>query len=63
MMAVALMSKDENTVLIFAGRIMNYELLDNAALISSRVVGLTSYASFFIQLQMSSMGFTSGDCG
>ena len=45
------MGKEENTVLIFAGRILS-ELRNNAALISLRVVGLTSHASFFIQLQM-----------
>ena len=45
-------SKDKNTVMIFAGRIMS-KLLNNAALISSHVVGLTSHAFLFIQgLQM-----------
>ena len=42
------------------------ELLNNAALtclISSHVVGLTSHASFFIQLQMFSKRCTSGDSG
>ena len=48
-MAAALLSRDENTVLIYAGRIMS-ELMNNAALISSHVVGLTSFVSFFIQL-------------
>ena len=38
------------------------KILNNAALISSHVVGSTSHASFFIQLQMFSIRFTSGDC-
>ena len=62
MMAAALLSKDENTVLIFAGRILS-EILNNAALIFLHVVGLTSHASFFMQLQMFMIGFISGDCG
>ena len=41
-MAAALLSKDENTVLIFARRILS-ELLYNYALIPLHVVGLTSY--------------------
>ena len=61
-MAAVLRSKDENIVLIFAGQIMS-ELLNNAALISLHVAGLTSHASFFMQLQMFLIGFTSGDCG
>ena len=62
MMAAALLSKEKNTVLIFAGQILS-ELLNNAALIPLHVVGLTARASFFIQLQMFFIGFTSGDCG
>ena len=50
-MAAALLRKDENTGMIFAERVMS-KLLNNAALISSHVVGLTSHASFFIQLHM-----------
>ena len=61
-MAAALLSKEEGTVLIFAGRVPS-ELLNNAALISLHVVGLTSHAPFFMQLQMFFIGFTSGDCG
>ena len=37
-MPAALLSKEENTVLIFAGRILS-ELLNNAALLPLRVVG------------------------
>ena len=44
-MAAALLSKDEYNVLIFAG-----QTLIIVALLSSCVVGLTSPASFFIQL-------------
>ena len=62
MMAAALSSKDENTALIFAGRILS-EFLNNAALISLHVVGLISHVSFFMQLQMFFIGFISGDCG
>ena len=51
MTAAALLSKDENTVLIFAGRILS-KLLNNAASIPLHVVGLTSHASIFMQLQM-----------
>ena len=47
MTAAALLNKDENIVLIFAGRIMS-TLLNNAALISSHVVGLTSHGSLFL---------------
>ena len=50
-MAAALLSKEENTVLILAGRILS-EFLNNAALISLHLVGLTIYASFFMPLQM-----------
>ena len=48
-MVVALPSRDENTVLIFAGRIMSQLLNnhDNAALISSHVAGLTSPSVLF----------------
>ena len=56
-MVASLLNKDENTVLIFAGRFMS-ELLIITALSSSHVVGLTSHVSFFIRLQMFSMGFT-----
>ena len=38
------------------------EHLLNDALIASHVVNLISHASFFTQLQMFSIGFTSGDC-
>ena len=62
MMAAALLSKDKNTALIFAGRILP-ERQNNAALIPLHVVGLTSHASFFMQLQMILIGFISGDCG
>ena len=62
MIAAALLSKDENTVLIFLRRIMS-DLLNNAVLISSHVVGFTSHASFFIQLKMFLIEFTYGDCG
>ena len=62
MMASALLSEDENTVLIFAGRILS-ELLNNAAVIPLHVVGLTFHAFFFMQLQMFLIGFISGDCG
>ena len=42
----------------------NYvKTLNNAALIASHVVGSTSHASFFIQLQKFLIQFTSGDCG
>ena len=58
-MAAALLSKEENTVLIFAGRSLS-ELLNNAALIYLHVVGSTSHASVFSQLQMFLIGFTSG---
>ena len=61
-MAAALLSKDENTFLIFAGPILS-ELLNNASLIYLHVVGLTSHVSVFMQLQMFLIGFTSGDCG
>ena len=61
-MAAALLGKDENTALIFAGRIMS-ELLNNAALDYSHPAVWTSHASFFIQLHMFSIGFTFGDCG
>ena len=37
------------------------ELLNDAALISSHVVGLTSPVSFFSQLQMFLIGLTSTD--
>ena len=47
-MAAALLSKEENTVLVFAGRSRS-ELLNNAALIYLHVVGSTSHASVFIQ--------------
>ena len=50
-MAAALLSKEENTVLIFTGRILS-EHLNNAALISLHVVGLTSHALVFMQLQI-----------
>ena len=62
LMAAALLSKEENTVLIFAGQILS-KLLNNAALIPSRVVGLKSQATLFMQLQMFFIGFKSGDCG
>ena len=61
-MAASLLSKDEYTLLIFAGQIIA-KLMNNFALISSLVVGSTSSVSFSIQLQMFSLGFTSGDCG
>ena len=61
-MASALLSKYENTVLIFAGPILS-EHLNNAALISLHVVGLTSNVSVFMQLQMFLIGLPSGDCG
>ena len=78
-MAAALLSKDENTVLIFAGQIMS-KRLNNAALIASdlvgltshasfsaltasHLVGLTSHASFSIQLKIFPIGFSSADCG
>ena len=61
-MAAALLSKEENTVLIFAGRILS-ELMNNAAVISLHAVCLTSHTAFFMQLHMFLMGFTSGDCG
>ena len=54
-MAAALLSKEKNTVLIFAGRILA-ELLNNATLIILRVAGLTSYASVFMQLQIFFIG-------
>ena len=38
------------------------DLLNNGAYISLHVVGLTSHASFFMQLQMFLPGFTFGDC-
>ena len=60
-MAATLLSRDENTVLIFAERIMS-EFLNNAALISSHVDCMLSHASFFVQLQMFLKGFTSADC-
>ena len=44
-MGAALLGKEEYNVLISA------ELLNNAALISSHMVDLTSLTSFFIQLQ------------
>ena len=50
-MAAAFLSNEKNTVLIFAGQTMS-EFVNNAALISLHVVGLTSHASFFMQLQM-----------
>ena len=50
-MAAALLLKEENTVLIFAGRIRP-ELLNIAAFISSHVVGLISHVSLFMQLQV-----------
>ena len=50
-MAASLLRRDENTVLIFAGRYLS-ENVNNATFISLRVVGLTSHALFFIQLQM-----------
>ena len=61
-MVAALLSKEENTGLIFAGQILS-ELLNNDALISLHVAGLTSHASVFMQLQMFIIGFKSGDCG
>ena len=62
-MAAALLSRDENTVLICLGRIIIMsELLNTAALIYSHVVGLTSPLSFLIQLQ-SFIRLTSGDWG
>ena len=39
------------------------KLLNNAALISSHVISLTSRASFFIEPLMFSIGFRSSDCG
>ena len=57
-MAAALLSQNENTVLIFAGRILS-ELLNNAVLIPLHVVGLTSHAFFFMQIQIFLIGFTS----
>ena len=57
-MAAVLLSIEENTVLIFAGRILN-----NRALISLHVVGLTTHVSFIMQLQMFLIVFTTGDCG
>ena len=62
MMAADLLSKNENTVLIFAGQFLS-KRQNNAALIYLHVVGLTSHASFFMQLQMFLIGFISGDCG
>ena len=50
-MAAALLSEEENTVLIFAEQILS-ELLNNDALISLHEVGLTSQASFFMHFQM-----------
>ena len=38
------------------------ELLNNAALVYLHVVGLTSHASFFMQLQKFLIGFTYEDC-
>ena len=61
-MAAALLRKQENTVLIFAGRILS-ELLNNGGFISLHVVGLISHVSFFMQPQMFLIGFTSGNCG
>ena len=61
-MAAVLLSKEENTVLIFAGRILS-ELLNNAALISLHVAGLTTHVSFIMQLQMFLIVFTTGNCG
>ena len=58
-MAAALPGKEENTVLIFAGRIL-WQLLNNGAFISLHVVGLIFRASFFMKLQMFLIGFTSG---
>ena len=60
-MAVALLSKEENTVMIFARRIMS-KFLNNAAFIASHVIGLISHVSISIQLQMFSIRFTFGDC-
>ena len=56
-MAGALLSTDENTVLIFVGQIMS-ELLNNAALISSHVLGVTSPVPFFIQHRVFFIGVT-----
>ena len=50
-MAAAILSKEENTVLIFAGRIMS-KFLNNGAFISLHVVGLISRASLIMELQM-----------
>ena len=61
-MAAAILSKDENTVLIVAGRLMS-KLLNNDAFNALHVVVLISHASFIMQLQMFLRGFTSGDCG
>ena len=61
-MAAVLLTKGGNTVLIFAGRILS-KLLNNSVLISLHLVRLTSHASFFIQLKMFLIEFTSGDCG
>ena len=61
-MAADILSKEENTVLIFAGRIMS-KLLNNGAFISSHDVGLISHTSFFIQIQRFLTGFTSGNRG
>ena len=46
-MAAALLSKEENTDLIFAGQILS-EFLNNAVFISLYMVGLISHASFFM---------------
>ena len=65
-MAAAILCKEENTVLIFAGRIIIIiiiiysKLLNNGAFISSHDVGLISHTSFFIQIQRFLTGFTSG---
>ena len=56
------MCKEENTALIFAGRIRS-ELLNKGTLMSVHVLGLTSYVNFFFQPPIFSMRFTSGDCG
>ena len=59
-MTASFLSKDENTVLIFAGQIQS-ELLNNGTYISLHVVSLISHASFFMQRQIFSTGFASGN--
>ena len=56
-MAAVLLSKYKNTL-----QDKLRQNLNNTPSSSLRVVGLTSHMSFFMQLHMFSIGFTSGDC-